>query len=118
MVAEGREDYLKVECESPLNVLGSARVRVWHPETGEQWKGRLGEFGSFSPSPQTTWLSPLSRKQTSFTLTNDIHRLPGSRWLLPTPFLSTARIEITPEEIIGYSVVRFDFPDVSLIPRW
>ena len=96
-----------------------ATVHLWS-RSALRWSpaGRFtSSFGSSGPGPQTTWLSPLNRRQTSFNLTNDARQVPGNRWQVPAPFLSSARIEITPEEITGYSVVHFDFADALLALR-
>ena len=107
------ESQLKVECESP-ETMPQVRVRLWHPDSGEEWKSGVGRFGTFTSGPRMTWLSPLDRRQTVFTLTNLVHRGAGSRHLVPAGYITTAKVALTPEEVIGYSLLHYEFPDLSL----
>jgi hypothetical protein len=116
VVAEGGyvgQRQLKVECESPGDLPSVTRIRLWHPGSGEDWKSQVG-FGSFISISSMAWLSPIDRRQTVFTLTGAPRQGPGSEWLVPAEYISTAKISITPEEIVGYRLVRYEFSNLSL----
>jgi hypothetical protein len=106
------ESQLKIVCESPRGIQDT-RIRLRRAETGEEWKSRVGAFG-FMPGPRQAWLSPIERRQTVFTLTPDPRQGPGSNWLVPAGYLSTAKIAITPEDIVGYTIVRYELANISL----
>ncbi|HEY6370301.1 MAG TPA: hypothetical protein VIX37_06960, partial [Candidatus Sulfotelmatobacter sp.] len=68
-----------------------------------------------------TWLSPLHRGQSFSRLTRSATSVPGSQWLVPMSYLSSARVEITPEIVSGRALAGFDFGEVKLaswlVPR-
>jgi len=106
---------LKVLCESPSEkALFWAGVRLLQPDTGKEWKQRLGDSATVIPRPRETWLSPLKRRQTFFRLTEEEPRSPGSKWLVPRNVLTSARIAITPEHITGYSILKYEIPNLEL----
>lgn len=114
------EPLQKVLCESP-RVLPATSITLRHDASGRVWQERLHSAITLSPGPNRTWLSPLHRRQSFFRLTNTVPTSPGSRWLVPASYLSSARLEITPEIVTGYALTRFDFADVALsawlVPR-
>jgi hypothetical protein len=107
------EGMLKVLCESPAEVPLYTWVRLWDPETGQDWQGHLGDSSTYFPGPRQDWLSPLNRRQKFFRLATDPSG-PGSQWLVPRDVVPRARIAITPEETTGYSIMTYDLEDVRL----
>jgi len=122
MTAEGRyfEEMLKVYCESPRG-LPAASITLRHEPSSREWRIRLNSSVTYSPGPHATWLSPLHRGQSFFHLTNSVESMAGSQWLVPISYLSSARIEITPEIVTGHTLAGFDFGEVTLaswlVPR-
>jgi hypothetical protein len=107
------EGNLKFECESPSAIPVPTRVRMWHPETGREWKQALGDSAPYAGGPRWTWLSALERRQTFFRLAVDPKGL-GQQWLVPQEALATAKIAVTPEIVTGYSVLKYDFRNMAL----
>ncbi len=114
-IAEERfaEERLKLECESPRDNPIGTRARLWSPATGREWKHRLGEARSIGNGPRVTWLSPIERDQTFWNIVPEPGG-PGSQWQLPRDLAPGARIEITPQRVLGYAAVRYEFRDVDL----
>ena len=108
---------LKVECESPRE-LPSASIRLHHDPSGRDWgRQRLNAAGNSLSSPHETWLSPLSRLQSNFPLSDTIDSSPGSQWLVPLAFVPASHLEITPEIPAGHALAHFDFGEVP-IAQW
>jgi hypothetical protein len=107
------ENMLKVLCESPRE-LPMASIMLRHEASERVWREGLNSSVTYSPGPHETWLSPLHRGQSFFRLTNAVTSSPGDQWLVPMGYLSSARIEITPEIVTGHALARFDFAEVSL----
>jgi hypothetical protein len=99
---------IKVECESPARNPGGSRVRLWSPVSGREWKNTLGNARTFANGPAITWLSPLHRDLTYFTV-NDIYNYTIRHAEMPG-----ARVEITPLISMGTAAVRFEFRDIDL----
>ncbi len=107
------EEILKVLCESP-RVLPVASITLRHEPSGREWREGLNSAVTYSPGPHETWLSPMHRGQSFFRLTNSVTSVPGSQWLVPMSYLSSARVEITPEIASGHALAGFDFSEVTL----
>lgn len=107
------EAMLKVFCESPRE-LPAASITLRHEPSGRKWQLRLNSAVTYSPGPHETWLSPLHRGQCFFRLTNSVESMPGSQWLVPMSYLSSVRVEITPEIVTGHALAGFDFGEVTL----
>ena len=117
----GWEDRLNVLCESPGYIPTVVRVVAWTPEEGfiDASPRRLSPYNNYSSGPGVSELSPLDRARTSFGLSDPKYRRRlNSAGGVPLEHLSQARIAITPEFITGYSVARFDIPDVPLSKYW
>ena len=105
---------LKVECESPRE-LPAASLRLRHESSGRQWgMQRLSLPGRLLSGPHDTWLSPLQRRQSSFSLTYATNPSPSGWWLVPIALLPATHLEITPEIPTGRTLAHFDFADVPL----
>ncbi len=109
------EQTLKVLCES-LRALPAVSITLRHEPSGRVWRLGLNSATSYSPGPHATWLSPLHRGQSFFRLTDSVPSTPGFQWLVPASYVSSARVEITPEIVTGHALARFDFADVALSP--
>jgi hypothetical protein len=107
------EEMLKVLCESPRD-LPAASITLRHEPSGREWREGLNSSVTYSPGPHETWLSPLHRGQSFFRVTNSVTSVPGSQWLVPMSYLSSARVEITPEIVSGHALAGFDFGEVTL----
>ena len=107
------EELLKVLCESPRE-LPVALITLRHEPSGREWREGLNSAITYSPGPHETWLSPMHRGQSFFRLTNSATFVPGSLWLVPIDYLSSARVEITPEIVLGHALAGFDFGEVTL----
>lgn len=106
---------LKVLCESPSEIAPLwTQVKLLQPDTGQEWKQRLGDSSTVVPGPRQAWLSPLARRQTFFRLTEEQPKSPGSQWLVPRSVLATAKIAITPEPITGYSTFNYTISYLTL----
>jgi len=101
--------HLKVECESPEHEPRFSRVRAWSSETGREWKSALGYSRSGSTGPMVNWLSPLHRDLTYFNVGGG-----NPYWSISIQEARTARIEITPELLVGRTAVEWEFRDVDL----
>jgi hypothetical protein len=104
---------LRVECESPSTIPRMTEVRLWHPDTGREWRQRLGDSAPNVAGPRGAWLSPLERRQTYFRLAINPQGS-GSQWEVPQSDVRTAKIAITPRIAMGSAVVHFQFDDVDL----
>jgi hypothetical protein len=108
---------VKILCESPSQLPRETRLTISIPGTLPDWYQRLGESETFSFNeghPRWAWLSPLDRGKT-FVHTSDPRTRQFSYQLeIPLEHIDRARIGITPEMTTGYTVVDFDFRDVSL----
>ena len=109
---------VKVLCESPSGLPSVVRVTVWTREDGPTFPGWLGNYGNAAPGPQMAWLSPLDRGKTFFNLSDPQDRYYAIPTEVPEEHIANARIAVTPEVVTGYSVVRFDLPDVPLSKYW
>lgn len=109
------EQLLKVFCESP-RAIPATSITLRHGPSGQEWRERLNSAFTYSRGPNRIWLSPLHRGQTFFRLTDSAAAVPVSPWLVPPSYLSSARVEITPEVATGYALARFEFADVALSP--
>jgi len=107
------ERTLKVLCESPRAV-PAALITLRHEPSGRVWRQGLRSSGMYYPGPHGTWLSPLHRGQSFFSLTDAVPSTLGSEWLVPESYVSSARVEITPEIVTGRALARFDFAGVAL----
>jgi hypothetical protein len=108
------EEMLKVFCESPRELPAASIAALRHEPSGREWRLRLNSAFTSSPGPQETWLSPLHRGQSFFRLTNSVEGGPGSQWLVPKSYLSSAHVEVSPEIVIGHVLAGFDFREVAL----
>ena len=108
------EEMLKVLCESPRE-LPAASIVLRHEPSGREWREGLNSAVTYSPGPHETWLSPLHRGQSFFRLTNSVTSVPGSQWLVPISYLSSARVEITPEIVTGHALTDFDLGEATLV---
>jgi hypothetical protein len=109
------EPLLKVLCESP-RALPAASTTLRHVPSDRMWLQNLNSAFRFSPWPHGTWLSPLHRGQSYFGLTDSVPSTLSSQWFVPASYVSSARVEITPEIVTGHALARFDFADVALSP--
>jgi hypothetical protein len=107
------EEMLKVLCESPRD-LPAASIALRDQASGREWRLGLNSAATYSPGPHETWLSPLNRGESFFHLTDSVESLPRSQWLVPVSYLSSSRIEITPEIATGHALARFDLGEVTL----
>ncbi len=107
------EEMLKVFCESPRE-LPTASITLRHEPSGREWREGLNSALTYSPGPHETWLSPVHRGQSFFRLANSVTSVPGDQWVVPMSYLSSARVEITPEIVSGHALADFDFGEVTL----
>jgi len=109
------EEMLKVNCESPAEIPLFTHVRLLDTDTGKEWSQRLGGSVTWAPYPRTTWLSPVNRRDTFFHLrTEDVSDREGSRWLVPSDVLATARLAVIAEAAAGCTVGAYDISGVAL----
>jgi hypothetical protein len=101
--------HLKVECESPEHGLFPTRVRAWSPETGREWKSALGYSRSGSLGPTVNWLSPLYRDVTFFNVGGG-----NPYWAISREEAQTAKMELTPELLVGRTAVEWEFREIDL----
>jgi len=107
---------VKVLCESPSHLpLAVATLAI--PRIGREWQERLG--GSYDKynlilDPYVAWLSPLDRAKASFPVSDPRTRRDIYAMEVPLEYLDQAKIGVTPEIATGYTLVDFDFRDVSL----
>jgi len=107
------EGVFKLLCESP-GELRAANIRLSHAPSGREWKERLNSSITYSPGPHETWFSPLKRSQTFFRLTDKVTTHPGARYLVPTEYLPSAQLHITPEIVTGAAISHFEFRNADL----
>jgi hypothetical protein len=104
---------IKLECESPRGNVGGIRTRLWSPRSGREWKHRLGEARTVSGTPRIVWLSPIERDVTFWDVVpTPLH--PTDVWRVPADEALSTRIEVTPQPVSGYSLVRCEFRDLDL----
>jgi hypothetical protein len=110
-------EVLTVVCESPSEIQPLVAVTLVDPQTGREWRQRLGD--SYTPHmvPAIHWLSPLNRRQTYLQIVEKESQLPGDRWLVPRSVLRRARIHIVPAVEEGCANVSYSF-DVPNIREW
>jgi len=114
-VIEGRlyEEMLKVYCESPEQ-LPQTIVEI-KGEGGRVWRNRLGSSSTWVATPQNTWLSPLHRRQTFFTMaTQERSMQMGSTHLVPREVPARAVLTVRPEIDEGCGVFPFEIRNVDL----
>jgi hypothetical protein len=108
------EELLKVHCESPATLPLFTHVQLTS-DGGRTWKHHLGDASTYLPYPRNTWLSPMNRRSTFFTLVapeNAIH--PGTMHLVPRNVVASAELAITPESTKGCAVFPFEIRNVDL----
>jgi hypothetical protein len=106
------DQILKVFCESPRD-MQTASVVARHETSAHQWRERLNSSLTFTPGPNSVWLSPLRRAQTFFRLTDN----EAMQWLVPKEYLDSLKITIQPEIPMGHALARFAFPSVDTTAR-
>jgi len=89
-------------------------VRLSHAQSGREWKNRLNSAVTYSPGPHQTWLSPLTRGQSFFRLSDRVPTHPGDQWVVPAQYFPTAQLDITPEIPIGAALAHFKFQNLTL----
>jgi hypothetical protein len=115
MVSGNRsEEMLKVMCESPEKKAPLAQVILSATSGGRDWKHRLADSMPTVPYINSTWLSPVHRRQTFFHLVEGRPTHEGSRWLVPRDDLDGAIITIAPEHLSGCGVIRYELRDLDL----
>jgi hypothetical protein len=72
-----------------------------------------------TPGSAEGWLNLLLPLAWAFLIARVIHEDPlanpqGWWWTIPSDIIDTAELEISPERAAGCTVIRYDFPDVSL----
>ena len=107
------EEMIKLECESPRRNPYQTRARLTADGSPQEWIHSLGDARSLGYGPVVTWLSPLHRDQTFWHLAHDPQG-PGSQWVVPRRLVPAARIEIIPQEVLGYAAVKYEFRDLDL----
>jgi hypothetical protein len=90
-----------------------ASVIARHESSAHDWRERLNSSLTFTPGPNSVWLSPLRRAQTFFRLTDNA----AMRWLVPKEYLDSLRITIQPEIPAGHALAPFAFPSVDTTVR-
>jgi len=106
---------LKVLCESPYPISPGTQVRLWQPETGADWKQRLGDSAPQRSGPRESWLSPLNRLETFFHLVSGTsNNSPGSRWLVPQEGLATGKLAITPDITTAWATADLELQNITL----
>lgn len=104
---------LKLLCESPAD-LRAANVVLRHEFSGRQWKFGLNSLFPFMAGPHESWLSPLHRAQSFFSVTSAISSDSRSEWRVPAAIIPWSHFEITPEIPTGAALATFTFKDVAL----
>jgi hypothetical protein len=108
------ESVFKLLCESPRE-LPVANVRLTHGPSGREWKqGIHSVITYYSSGPYQTWFSPLNRGQAHFRLADQIPTYPGTQYLVPTEYLATAQLHITPEIPTGVALAHFQFQNLTI----
>jgi hypothetical protein len=106
---------LKVDCESLAPIPFIIQMRLLHPATGREWPRFFWDNPALASYPRMTWLSPLYHRDEFFHFTPpNIANPQGWWWTIPSDIIDTAELEISPERAAGCTVIRYDFPDVSL----
>jgi hypothetical protein len=104
---------VKVLCESPSQLPRTTSATLAVPRVGREWQQRLGDSFNFAIGPRWAWLSPLDRGKTFFPISDPGTRRETYAMEVPLEYLDKARIGITPEIATGYTLVDFDFRDVT-----
>jgi hypothetical protein len=107
---------LKVLCES-REAIPITTVKLSHGETQGVWQGALGDAQPMPHGPNRIWLSPVQRALKYFHLSHavTVDGVDGSaRWMMPSHYLPTAKIEVTPNLPGRRELVQFDFGLVKL----
>jgi hypothetical protein len=113
MVEDRFAQRIKLECESPRHSVGGIRARLWSPRSGREWVHGLGQARTNMGSPRIVWLSPLDRDVAFWDVVPDpLH--PADTWRVPASEAASTRIEITPQEVLGYSAVPYEFSGLDL----
>ncbi len=108
------EESLRAECESP-NPLPPVQVKLSDPAGGREWEQYIGSSYTVMSYPAGTWLSPIYRHETSFSLTDEEHYRPlGAHWLLPREIVQSVRISLVAEFPEGSQVVSYRIPGITL----
>jgi hypothetical protein len=107
---------LKILCESS-EAIPPTTVKLSHSSTQGIWQGVLGDAQPMPRGPNRIWLSPVQRALKYFHLSHavTVDGVDGSaRWMMPAHYLSTAKIEVTPNLPGGRERIQFDFGLVKL----
>jgi hypothetical protein len=109
-------EMLKLVCESPAPIARLLQVRMEDPETGREWRQRLGDSAAMAMTT-IAWLSPLNRRQTFLHTVQKESALPDDRWLVPREVLERSQIHIEPWTSEGCAQVNYAF-DVPNLREW
>jgi hypothetical protein len=107
------DEMIKLECESPRRDPYQTQARLTLEGAPREWVRTLGDSRTITTGPTVTWLSPLHRDQTFWHLASGPQGA-GDHWLVPRQLARAARLEITPQEVVGYAMAPYEFRDLQL----
>ena len=109
------DESLQVECESP-NELPPIEVKLLELEGNRKWSQFMnGAGGTLMSYPAGAWLSPVSRRETNFRLTDEEHYMPlGVQWLVPREIVQNVQISLAPELPEGAALIDYKLPGLKL----
>jgi hypothetical protein len=107
------EGSLKFECESPRDIPEFTWASLSLPEVPQEWTNRM-LYGTYTPSPWPTWLSPLHRYESRYALAAHWTNNPADQWRAPMDALDRAHVIVRRELPAGYSLLKYELKNVRL----
>jgi hypothetical protein len=105
---------VRVICESPLDIPLLTRVSLVLTDTGTEKRQHMGANMPYITYPNSTWLSPLNRRQTFVMITDARRTAEGSRWLVFQDHVADTTVEMAAEQESGCVIVNYQLRDLAL----
>jgi hypothetical protein len=108
-----RDKGLRIVCESPTQI-GENRVILSDTNSAHTWEHRLGEAYSPGSYPAITWLSPVDRKETYFSVNAAQQFSAGAGWIIPGDVMGHYRVGVIPRPVISQTNTDFRLTGIRL----